>query len=150
MMIFRKLVRTYYERQAARSSPQWLVEALETSGQAVADRITRAGDNPNNREVARHIIGIERWSRRRLRTALGDVAVRDEYDNYRPDDVPDMAALAALFAEEREKTIALAEQAARLPESVRVAHNDLGEMSVGAWLFYVENHAARQCVRLRG
>jgi hypothetical protein len=150
MMIFRKLVRIYYERQAARSSPQRLVEALETSGQAVADRFARAGDNPNNREVACHIIGIERWSRRRLGTALGDVAIRDEYGGYRPDDVPDMVALAALFAEEREKTIALAGQAANLPDTVRVFHNDLGEMSVGAWLFYIENHAARECVRLRG
>lgn len=145
-----KLVNNFYEWQAGRRQVPELLTALDTSGQVVADRFGRAGDNANNREVARHIIGIERWSRRRLQTALGDTAVMDEYDSYRPDDVADMAGLAALFAEEREKTIALAEQAANLPDSVRVAHNDLGQMSVAAWLYYIENHASRECVRLRG
>lgn len=144
------MIGTFTEWQAGRRQPPELLDALDTSGQVVADRFARAGDNANNREVARHIIGIERWSRRRLRTALGDTVVADEYDAYRPADEIGMVALAALFAEEREQTIALAEQAARLPDSVRAAHNDLGEMSVAGWLFYIENHASRESLLLRG
>lgn len=145
-----KLMGNFTAWQAGRRDMAELLDALDTSGQVVADRFARAGDNANNCEVARHIIGIERWSRRRLQTALGDTALNDDYDAYRPDDVADMAALSALFAAEREKTIALAQQAANLPDSVRVAHNDLGEMSVAGWLFYIENHASRECIRLRG
>ncbi|MEO8167117.1 MAG: hypothetical protein ABI623_02660, partial [bacterium] len=51
------------------------------SGAAVAERMARAADTPGNRDVAAHIIGIERWGARRLRTALGDVALADEYES---------------------------------------------------------------------
>jgi hypothetical protein len=145
-----KIVSFYYSWQASRRSQEQLLEALSTSGQVVAEKFVRAGDTANNREVARHIIGIERWSRRRLQTVLGDVAVMDEYDGYRPDEAESMVTLAELFVEARAQTIALAHQAANLPNTVRVAHNDLGQMDVGAWLFYIENHAARECLRLRG
>ena len=87
---------------------------------------------------------IERWSARRLRTALGDTMTADEYDGYRPSTGMDMAALAEAFAAAREETIALAERAADLPESVVVRHNDLGELNVKGWLVYIENHATRE------
>lgn len=61
-----------------------------------------------------------------------------------------MAALATVFSRTREQTIALAAQAGSLPDSVRVSHNDLGLLSVAAWIAYIENHAARESVRLRG
>jgi hypothetical protein len=145
-----KLAAIFTKWQAGRCDLPELLDVLDTSGQVVTDRLTRAGDTTSNRDVARHIIGIERWSRRRLQTALGDVAVMDEYDRYRPDEAESMATLTELFIEARAQSIALAYQATNLPDTVRVAHNDLGEMDVRAWLFYIENHAARECLRLRG
>lgn len=137
------------ERQAGDKAAEELITALIASGTAVAERMARATDTPGNREAAAHIIGIERWGARRLRTALGDVALNDEYDAYRPDGEHDMATLAATFAEAREQTLALAQQAANLPPSVTARHNDLGDLSVKGWLVYLESHATRELRRLR-
>ncbi|WP_374688389.1 hypothetical protein [Promineifilum sp.] len=144
------LIRNYTERRAAGQSPGQLVENLIASGPAVAGKFARAADTPRNREAAAHIIGIERWSQRRLRTALGDVMVRDEYDGYRPSTDLSMTELAELFAQTREQTVALAQTAANLPDSVTAPHNDLGDLSVPGWLYYMDSHATRECMRLRG
>lgn len=94
------------EHQAGGKTVDELIAKLAASGAAVAERMARAADTPGNRDVAAHIIGIERWGARRLRTALGDVALADEYDGYRPGMEQDMAAMAEAFAEAREQTIA--------------------------------------------
>jgi hypothetical protein len=143
-----RLVGKFTERRAAGQTARQLIEGLETSGERVAKRMARATDTAGHREAAAHIIGIERWSARRLRTALGDTVATDEYDGYRPRTDLSVSAMAELFAGEREQTIALAEQAANLPESVTVRHKDLGELSVKGWLVYIENHASRESIRL--
>jgi hypothetical protein len=143
------LIRNVTERRAAGQPAGQLIERLTESGQAVAERMARAADTPRNRDAAAHIIGIERWSARRLRTALGDTVVNDEYDAYRPSIDREMTALAETFAEAREQTIALAHQAINLPPSVTARHNDLGDLSVKGWLIYIENHAARESWVLR-
>lgn len=150
MSIIGDLIRGLTERRAGGKTAAQLIEKLIESGQGVAERMARAADTPDNREAAAHIIGIERWSARRLRTALGDVAARDEYDGYRPATSLKMAELAGAFTAAREQTTALAQQAANLPPSVTVHHNDLGDLSVKGWLFYIENHALRESIRLRG
>lgn len=137
------------ERQAGGKTVDELIAKLAASGAAVAERMARAADTPGNRDVAAHIIGIERWGAQRLRTALGDVALADEYDGYRPGMEQDMAAMAEAFAEAREQTIALAHQAANLPSSVTARHNDLGDLSVKGWLGYLGSHATRELRRLR-
>lgn len=137
------------ERQAVGKTAEELIEKLTASGTAVAERMARATDTPGNRDAAAHIIGIERWGARRLRTALGDVALNDEYDAYRPAVDINVVAMAKAFAEAREQTIALAQQAANLPPSVTARHNDLGELSVKGWLVYLESHATRDLRRLR-
>jgi hypothetical protein len=139
-----KLVGHYTQRQAADQTARQLIDKLAASGERVAERMARSADTPRHREAAAHIIGIERWSARRLRTALGDTVTADEYDGYRPSTEMDMAALAEVFAAAREQTITLAERAADLPESVVVRHNDLGELNVKGWLVYIENHATRE------
>jgi hypothetical protein len=150
MSITGDLIRALTERRARGQTAEQLIERLVESGQTVAERMARAADTPGNREAAAHIIGIERWSARRLRTALGDVATRDEYDGYRPSTDLTMAELAEAFAAAREQTTALAQQAANLPPSVTARHNDLGDLSVKGWLFYIENHAWRESIRIRG
>lgn len=150
MSIIGNMIRGLTERRAGGQTAEQLVDRLVTSGQTVAGRMARATDTPGNREAAAHIIGIERWSARRLRTAQGDVAVQDEYDDYRPSIDLTMMELAEAFAAAREQTTALAHQAANLPSSVTARHNDLGDLSVKGWLFYIENHALRESIRIRG
>jgi hypothetical protein len=145
-----KLLGLYTRRRAAGRTARQLIDELASSGETVVERMARAADTPRHRKAAAHIIGIERWSARRLRTALGDTVVTDEYDGYRPSAALDMAALAGAFAEARQQTVALAERAADLPDSVTVRHNELGELSVRAWLTYIENHATRESWILRG
>jgi hypothetical protein len=109
-----------------------------------------AADTARDRDLAGHVIGIERWSQRRLRPALGEPVVHDEYDGYRPDPALGMTALAEAFAQTRDETLDLARRAADLPPSVRAAHNDPGQLSVGGWLFCIDSHAQRESGRIRG
>lgn len=151
MSIRGNLQRALIERTAARHTPGELLERLDRTGAAITERLAAAPDTPANREAAVHVIGIERWGQRRLRIALGEPPVRDEYDAYRPGEDQDMAALAALFAETRQQTLALATLAVRLPESVTAPHNELGDLTVPGWLIYLEGHAERETrFRLRG
>lgn len=144
MSISGTLQRILIERTAARHTPGELLERLDRTGAVISERLGAAADTPGNRATAAHVIGIERWGQRRLRVALGEPLVRDEYDAYRPSEELDMAALAALFAETRQQTVALASLAAQLPESVTAPHNDLGDLSVAGWLVYLEGHAERE------
>jgi hypothetical protein len=83
--------------------------------------------------------------------ALGESAVSDEYDGYRPSAELDMAALTQAFVRTRAETVALANRAANLPESVTAPHNDMGDISMGAWLVYLNGRADRETKRrLRG
>jgi hypothetical protein len=141
------VLRTITERQAAERSTADLVAGLENSAGKIAGRLATAADTPNNREVAAHVIGIERWGGRRLRVALGEPVVDDEYDVYRPSPDTPMGEMAGLFAQTRAETVALAHRAAALPESVTAPHNDMGDISIGAWLVYLRGHAERETQR---
>lgn len=147
MSLIGSLLRIFVQRQASDTTPGELIDRLETSGEIVTGRLAAAPDTPGNREVACHVIGIERWGDRRLRMALGEPVVTDEYDGYRPSLDLEMAALAQAFVQTRAETVALANQAAHLPESVRAPHNDLGELTVPEWLVYLDSHAMRETKR---
>lgn len=123
---------------------------MEKWARGVAKRMARAAETPGTREADAHIIGIECWSARRLRTAPGDVALQDAYDGYRPAASLAMADLSEAFAAAREQTVTLDQQAANLPPSVTTQHNDLGDLSLKGWLFYIKNHALRESIRIRG
>jgi hypothetical protein len=147
MSLIGTVLRTITERQAAGKSTADLLSGLEESAGEITQRLATAADTPGNREVAAHVIGIERWGDRRLRVALGEPMVSDEYDDYRPSLDTDMAAMAELFAQTRAETVALAHRAAALPESATAPHNDMGDISVGAWLIYLRDHADRETKR---
>lgn len=146
-----RVLRPVLERQARGRSVGALVEALERSGQEVAARLGAAPHTPHNREVANHIVGIERWGQRRLRVALGEPPVSDSYRGYRLPEGTDMDALRSAFESTRRGTLDLARRlgAAGLDLSTRVRHNDLGPLSVRAWLVYLEGHAKRESTRIK-
>jgi hypothetical protein len=150
MSIIGSALRALVERNATKSSVEELETRLRTTETEVAQRLETAADTPGNREVACHVIGIERWGQSRLTTCLGGPRLHDEYDGYRPQP-ESMAALVAEFREARDDTLALIEQLrqANALEGRTCAHNDMGELSVKGWLSYLDSHATRELRRLR-
>lgn len=141
------------ERAAHGKGLDRLAADLEASGATMDARLARAGDTPANRDAIAHWVGIERWSQRRLRVALGEPFVEDGHRPYRPDEASGVAALRRAFAETRAETLALVGRlrAAGVDPSVTVRHNDLGDMTVAGWLAYLVQHPEQESrARLRG
>lgn len=126
-------------------------EQLEAVGQKIAARASAVPDSDLNRRVLNHIIGIERWGQRRLRVALGEPFIQDEYNSYRPAREATWDALKTQFKATRAETVALARSLAAQPvaQSKRIRHNDYGDLSVGAWLNYLRTHADLESRKLR-
>lgn len=151
MSILGWILRRRSERRASGFSYPDLKQVLVHSQNVVEGRFGKGSDSSTNLERARHIIGIERWGQSRLRTALGAPLVRDEYDGYRPDDLDDMAALRQAFLSTRAETLAIIDQldAAGVPITTRILHNELGEITIGAWLYYLSDHGLRESLVVR-
>lgn len=151
MNLFGISQRIFCEALSGNMSLEDLKERLEHSGEKLSGRLQNAADTPTNLRAAKHVIGIERWGQSRLRTALGTALVRDEYDSYRPDDLKDMAALAEAFRETRRTTLEIIEalQKAGVSPNKTAFHNEMGEITIRAWLYYLDNHANRETWLIR-
>ncbi len=147
-----KVLRPVAEWQARGRSGEAFAAALERSGTSIAARFAGAKDTPGNREAVNHITGLERWGQRRLRVALGEPPVMDSYRGYRLPEGSDVKTLAQAFADTRRETVKVALELGRTDPTLKtnVRHNDLGELSVGGWLAYLEAHAGREQFRVRG
>lgn len=134
------------ERHARGKGIDELTEELAASGRDMDARIAGTPDAPGNREAVAHWVGIERWGQRRLRVALGEPFVEDEYHPYRPDKEEGIDALRRGFAETRAETVALARrlQEAGVDPSTTVHHNDLGDLTVTGWLAYLLQHPEQE------
>ena len=145
------MLRPLLERQAKNRSPEELTAALANSRGEVAERLRRAADTERNREVANHIVGIERWGQRRLRGALGEAPVQDSYHGYRLPETASLDELQQAFDTTRQDTLQLAQtlQTNDVDPTTQVRHNGLGALSVKAWLVYLDGHAKRESTRLR-
>jgi hypothetical protein len=145
------LLRMYTERSAKGKSYADLIQSLEQDAAASRRRFDQATDTPANRKQAGHVIGIEAWGQRRLRVALGEPFVQDEYDPYMPSPELNMQQLAQLYSETRAETVALVHklQAANVPVDQKVKHNDMGEITLGAWLSYIAGHGGMEAKRLK-
>lgn len=140
-----------FERPAGKLTLDALAARLAAGGGTVEARAAAAADTPANRRQLAHIIGIERWGQRRLRTLLGEPLVRDESDVYQPGEDLALDDLRAAFRATREGTVALASELIRagVPRERTVPHNDFGPLSLGGWLLYLTQHATRESTRLR-
>ena len=137
------------ELPAKRQPIAELVRALETEGDRLNVRLQSINDSTNNVQQLRHIIGIERWGQRRLRVALGETPLADEYDAYQPAADTPWPALREEFAATRNQTIDLARQLAAQGATTLVRHNMFGPISIKGWLYYLKTHAKRESMRLR-
>ncbi len=145
------VLRPLLERQVKNRSLADLAASLEGSSVAVANRLEAAADTPRNREVANHVVGIERWGQRRLRVALGEVFVPDGYRGYRAPEDASLADLTRAYADTRRTTLELVRelQTQQVDPTRKIRHNDLGELSVKGWLAYLDGHAKRESTRLK-
>ncbi len=139
------------ERPARKQSYAQLARALEADAEPLIARFVAATDTPENRHQLRHIIGLERWGQRRLRTALGEPPVSDEMDDYMPERGLSLADLCAAFAATRRETVVLARQleARGIDGAQQVAHNQFGPLTLRGWLRYLNLHARLEGRRVK-
>jgi hypothetical protein len=144
-------LRIFSEQRAKHMSWGDLIQRLEHSAEIVLPRFDKATNNSRPLEAAKHVIGIERWAQRRLRIALGEPPVTDEYDAYRPDDLNDIKALRDAFATMRAETIAILQQLREADVSLDTTtpHNELGLLTIRGWVLYLTDHAWRETLVLR-
>lgn len=102
-----RVLRPIIERQAKGRSVHEFVGSLERSDEEVTKRLMNAPDTPHNREVANHVVGIERWGQRRLRVALGEPPL---LDSYRLPEGVNLEALHNAFTDTRRDTVELARE----------------------------------------
>ena len=151
MSLISTILHFVISRSAAKFSLDELQTRLKLSSESVAGRIEQASDTPANRGQACHLIGIERWGQRRLRSALGEPLVMDEYDPDRPGDDQPLQALSSLFVETRQQTLALIDELKKVPgiENKLIPHNEIGDLTVRGWLFYLDSHANRESQNIK-
>lgn len=126
-------------------------DRLSISGEKIAARLAAARDTPENRRLVGHVIGIERWGQRRLRVALGEPVIQDEYDGYRPPRDESWENLLADFKTARQETLLLVDeiQKAACSKELTFDHNQFGALSVRGWLQYLDMHANGEIQKIR-
>lgn len=136
----------FYETAAKGKSYEHFLQKFDENEDRVYRRMVNAKDSSFSRKRAVHVIGIERWGTHRLRVLLGEPLVIDEYDGYAPSENLSIQELAEEFKQTRAETVALVHELQKrgIPLSQTVKHNEAGDLSTGAWLFYLENHIGRE------
>lgn len=141
----------FLERPIRKMDVNDLVTMVQTAGQKLNNRLNSIDDSEKNRKTLSHMIGIERWSERRLQVALGEPFIDEEYNDYRPSRDTSWDDLRTQFAETRAATVATIQALANqnVAKSVMIKHNQFGDISMGAWTRYIYNHANLESKRIK-
>ena len=145
------IFRLYFTWQSRNKSLNELISQSEASGKTIWDDLKDKSDTPANREKLRHIIGIERWGQRRLKTLLGEPPLTDEYNGYQPAESLDFKALRAEFKSTRAETAKLLRtlQKKGLAKTGQAYHNSMGEIPITVWAGYLTMHANMEYKRIK-
>lgn len=150
MSLRESITNRFLERPFRNLSAAQMAQRLELDGRTLERTFAAANDNEHNRKLLSHITGIERWGQSRLRVALGEPLVMDEYDGYRPPREASWAELQDAFYSTRQQSVALAGQLDQaVANGVRVPHNQFGPLTVRSWLRYLDIHASMEAKKLR-
>ncbi|MEM9774012.1 MAG: hypothetical protein AAF902_05495 [Chloroflexota bacterium] len=115
---------------------------LEASGKRNMQQLMEKMPTEHNYRKLNHLIGIERWGHRRIKTALGETAVIEEYDSYRPAFGLSWNELQDIYQVTRDETLNLANAIEEKDASdIRVMHNEFGKITAKEWLIYLKLHA---------
>jgi len=127
-----------------------IARELDLAGGRLKRTFAAAKDNPDNRRLLSHIVGMERWGQSRLGVTLGEPLTMDEYDGYRPPPQATWPALQDAFSETRQQTVALVQQLGQTHvANIKVPHNQFGPLSMRSWLRYLEMHANLEAKKLK-
>jgi hypothetical protein len=123
-----------------------LIQQLDESAKQISEHIEALSDTPANRRQLCHMIGIERWGQRRLRVALGEPFLTEEYGHYCPSSERSWDELKSEWGTTREATLALASDLTQvnLPPDLKVPHNQFGPLSIKGWLRYLDVNASSE------
>lgn len=145
------IFRTVFQLQTINKSLDDLIQGAREGGATIDSHLADKPDTPKNREQMRHVIGIERWGQRRLKTMLGEPPLQDEYDGYQPSPELDLGALRDAFSATRAETLAIVDQIQKkgVAESGRAYHNGMGDVSLKLWLRYLTMHANFESKRVK-
>jgi hypothetical protein len=151
MSIIGSIAHFFVEQQAGKTTLETLSHKMEDSAVVVAQRLFSAPDTTANREIANHIIGMERWGQRRLDSMFNNEKLTDEYDNYQPGPRYSLSELHKEFQATRALTLARLLKISQHPELERcaVTHNMLGPLSVKGWFYYLDTHASREVKKIK-
>ncbi len=150
-MITKIVATVLLERPARKYDYAGWAQQLTDSGQAIAANLNNSAETDKNRQLLRHIIGIEIWAQHRLRVALGEPFKQEEYTAYAPDQSASWDDLRAQFVAVRADSVALAEELAEqnVPLTTTVMHNQMGNLTVRGWLRYIYFHASFELRRIK-
>jgi hypothetical protein len=145
------IVPLFVENPAQKQSFEQLTLRLEQSQTVIANRINavKTQNLEKHRATLRHIIGIERWGTERMKVALGEAFKSDGQKDYHPDSNSDFSALLEDFNNTRLETLRIAKLVGQQNPSLKVLHNNLGELSMKGWLQYLNIHAEIESRKLR-
>ena len=133
------------ERPAHRQGLAQQATKLEAAGRKLERRLQSAKGTEKDKAALRHIIGIERWGTHRLARVAQNVASEADFTDghtpYKPAS-DDWQTLMTEFHKTRQETLELARGLRDVQTGVKVPHNSLGPLSVGAWLHYLRLHAS--------
>jgi hypothetical protein len=121
-----------------------LLNQLEQSKITLSDHLNACPDTPDNRRLLCHLVGIERWGQRRLRVALGEPFLAEEYDHYRPSTERSWDELKREWDTTRQATLELVNTIIQANPSadLKINHNQYGSLSIKGWLRYLDVHAS--------
>ncbi len=139
------------ERHVRGMSMDAIILELNQSAIEITEHINGCVDSPNNRRQLSHMVGIERWGQRRLRVALGEPFLDEEYGHYRPSIERSWLELTNDWSATRQATITLAGSLTQLSESpdINIVHNTYGALSIKGWLRYLDVHASSEGKRIK-
>jgi hypothetical protein len=139
------------DRPARKKTIDELKTQLESSAKEMSERLEKRQDSPTNRRQLCHIVGIERWGQRRLRVAIGEPFLAEEYDHYRPSLESTWSELINEWGTTRKNTLALANDLSQPStlQDLKILHNMYGLLSINGWLRYLDVHARSEMKRIK-
>lgn len=145
------IFRSVFQLQTINKSLDDVIQSAKESRQTIDEHLAGKPDTPQNREQMRHVIGIERWGQRRLKTMLGEPPVQDEYDGYQPSAELALDALRAEFHATRTETLSIVDDIKKkgVAETAKANHNGMGDVSLKLWLRYLTMHANFESKRVK-
>ena len=140
----------FFERPWRSIDYATLHDLLEQSGATVVTGIHHANDTATNRDLIRHIIGIECWAQQRLNSLVNGQAYSAEYDALKPATTLTLTELADLMASTRAQSCAILQQLQQsgIALAQTVPHNQFGALSIIAWNRYIASHALIELKKL--